>query len=66
MITDSRLSILFDIGLNAEGMPIYKTKSFNNVKMEATDEQLSAIVDALTPLQQYTVEKVERTNVYSI
>lgn len=66
MIIHSRLSLIFEAGTDEHGDVIYRTKSFNNVKETATNEQLLAIVNALTPLQQYSLDRVERTNVHSL
>ncbi|WP_209121131.1 DUF1659 domain-containing protein [Alkalihalobacillus sp. BA299] len=66
MLTNSRLIIVFETGVNEIGEPILKTKSFNNIKTASTDEQLKAVADALTPLQAWTPYKIERNNVYSL
>ncbi|OLO38065.1 hypothetical protein BTR23_11755 [Alkalihalophilus pseudofirmus] len=66
MLTNSRLVIVFETGINQIGEPILKTKSFNNIKMGTTNEQLKAVADALTPLQGWTPYKVERSNTYNL
>jgi hypothetical protein len=58
--TKTRLSIVLNDGVDAEtGKDKFKTKSFNNVRLDATPEELYAFTSALVPLQQrelYTVE----------
>ncbi|WP_100407639.1 DUF1659 domain-containing protein [Bacillus solitudinis] len=66
MLTDSRLTIVFETGTDDEGKPILKTKSFNNVKTEATNEELTAVANALTPLQGWILQRVDRANVHSL
>lgn len=66
MLTNSRLVILFSNGVDPYGKEIQTTKSFNNIKPTATDQQLTAIVNALTPLQEWTLMKAERSNLYSL
>ncbi|WP_163539777.1 DUF1659 domain-containing protein [Gracilibacillus sp. YIM 98692] len=58
---NSRLQLVFENGTDpVSGDQIYKTKSFNNVKMDATADQLFAITEALAPLQQLTLYSIER------
>lgn len=66
MLTNSRLVIVFETGVDSKGEPTFKTKSFNNIKTDATDAQLLAAAEALTPLQGWISNKVERNNVYSL
>ncbi|OLO39005.1 hypothetical protein BTR23_10720 [Alkalihalophilus pseudofirmus] len=66
MLTNSRLVIVFETGINQIGEPILKTKSFNNIKTGATNEQLKAVADALTSLQAWTPHKIERSNTYNL
>lgn len=66
MLVKSRLSIIFHAGYDEQGEEIFKTKSFQNIKEEATNEQMLQVVQALLPLQQYEVNRVERTNVHSL
>ena len=44
------------------GKPIYKFKSFNNVKVEANAEQLYAVATAFSGLQQRDLDRIERTD----
>ncbi|MDT8858837.1 DUF1659 domain-containing protein [Alkalihalobacillus sp. MEB130] len=66
MLVDSRLILSFINGYDNEGNPIRKTKSFNNVKTSATDQQLTTIATVLAPLQQWDLDAVDRTNVHSL
>lgn len=66
MVISSRLSIIFNAGVDEDGEMILRTKSFNNVKETATDQELLEIVNALAPLQQFEVNEVKRTNVHSL
>ncbi|WP_077329212.1 DUF1659 domain-containing protein [Virgibacillus siamensis] len=60
-MVDSRLSLILDDGTDPEsGKPIFKSKSFNNVKIAATADQLFAIANAVAPLQQRPLVSVER------
>ncbi|MFD1361399.1 DUF1659 domain-containing protein [Lentibacillus salinarum] len=57
----SRLRLVLDDGDDMmTGETIYKTKSFNNVKPEATADQLYAIATALEGLQERPIYMIER------
>ncbi|WP_163970327.1 DUF1659 domain-containing protein [Oceanobacillus halotolerans] len=58
---DSALRIvLYDGEDIMTGDPIYKYKTFNNVKTEATPDQLLAIANAFVGLQERSLTKIER------
>ncbi|KAB8133090.1 DUF1659 domain-containing protein [Gracilibacillus oryzae] len=58
---DSRLQFVFENGIDpVSGEMQYKSKSFNNVKIDATADQLLAITDVLVPLQQLVLSEVNR------
>lgn len=63
-LSDSRLSIEFDAGVDGEGNAVVMHKSFNNVKSDADNDQLYDIVQALVPLQQHELATVERDNTF--
>ncbi|GGM19695.1 hypothetical protein GCM10011351_01940 [Paraliobacillus quinghaiensis] len=60
---DSRLQLLFESGYDeVNGKTLITTKSFNNVKTDATSEQLLAIADALVPLQTLPLHMIKRND----
>ncbi|GGB32367.1 DUF1659 domain-containing protein [Virgibacillus dakarensis] len=57
----STLQLVLDDGVDElTGKPIYKTKSFNNVKTEATADQLYTIAQAFAGLQERPLYDIER------
>jgi hypothetical protein len=66
MLVNSRLVLVFSNGVDEFGDPIHKTKSFNNIKPTATDQQLTAVASSLAPLQEWSLIQVERTNLHSL
>lgn len=62
----SRLSMMFIVGQDEEGANIIQTKTLNNVKGTATDEELVQIVQSLTSLQQFSLADAKRNNSYSL
>lgn len=62
-LTSSQLRLVFYEGDDPiSGKPIYKAKSFNNVKTDATADQLYAIAEAFAGLQQLTLFNIERND----
>ncbi|SFD66007.1 Protein of unknown function [Lentibacillus persicus] len=64
---NSRLTLVLDDGNDLmTGKAVYKSKSFNNVKPEATSDQLYAIATAVSGLQERPLYNVERQDDYEI
>ncbi|WP_085522523.1 DUF1659 domain-containing protein [Tuberibacillus sp. Marseille-P3662] len=63
---DSRMQLSFDAGVDEKGSPVTKHKSFNNVKISATPDQLYTIATALEPLQTLPLINVERDDTLTI
>lgn len=66
MILDSRLRLLFETGLNDKGEPIYKTKTYSNIRKDATADQLSQAAKALAGLSNFPLAGVERADNFEI
>lgn len=60
MTTSQLRLVLHDGDDPTSGEPIYKFKSFNNVKTDATADQLYAIANAFAGLQERPLYNVER------
>ncbi|MFC7393112.1 DUF1659 domain-containing protein [Scopulibacillus cellulosilyticus] len=65
-LTDTTLVMALDGGLNKEGKPVIKKKSFRNVKINATDDQLYSVAKVLAPLKQYPLISIERNNIVDL
>ncbi|GAA0438993.1 hypothetical protein GCM10008983_14860 [Lentibacillus halophilus] len=64
---DSRMRLILDDGVDdVSGKQLHKTKGFNNVKTDATTDQLYTIANAVTPLQQRPLMNVERNDSFDI
>ena len=58
---NSRLSLIFQTGVDPNsGAPILKTKSFSNVKHDATDDDIYAVATGLADLQKHPLYEVQR------
>lgn len=62
MLAETTLRLIFEVGVNEKGEPVYKTKSFNNVKKEATTDQLFQVAQALSVLCNDPLSSVERND----
>jgi hypothetical protein len=56
------LQIKFQTGLDDDGKPVIRTKSFTGVKPTATDEDVYTVAQRLIGLQKHTVVSVNRIN----
>ena len=60
-LRQSTMQLVFQDGSDpVSGNPVYKTKSFNNVKPDATADQLYAIAIAFEDLQQRPLFEINR------
>ncbi|WP_217586116.1 DUF1659 domain-containing protein [Lentibacillus saliphilus] len=65
-VNSSLQLVLYDGDDLVTGEPIYKTKTFNNIKTSATADQLFAIANALVVLQQRPLTNIERRDTSNI
>ncbi|MFC7063046.1 DUF1659 domain-containing protein [Halobacillus seohaensis] len=61
-MVNTQLKLVFENGTDEEGNVTYRRKSFNNVKMVATEEQLYNVAIALEALQQNLLSTIERND----
>ena len=66
MLKDTQLRLIFETGLNEHGEPVLKGKNYNNVKKEATADQVFQAALALSGLSSYTLNSVERNDSFDI
>ncbi|MED4228046.1 DUF1659 domain-containing protein [Neobacillus cucumis] len=62
LLAGTKLRLLFDAGIDNEGNPILKSRSFNNIKKEATVDQLFQAAQAISALCNDSLSRVERTD----
>ncbi|KAB7707262.1 DUF1659 domain-containing protein [Bacillus aerolatus] len=66
VLMKSTLSLIFDHGLNGEGKPVYKSKTFANVNELATADELEAAGAAIAALTDKPVVTVARNDYFEI
>ncbi|AIE60398.1 DUF1659 domain-containing protein [Bacillus methanolicus] len=62
MLTESRLRLIFEAGIDGKGEPIFKTKTFNNITKSATADQLYQAAQAIAALSADLLSGVERSD----
>ncbi len=58
----SRLVVKVQTGVNATGNPVYRLRSFQNLKPGAADADIHAIGQALVGLQKYPAVNIGRVD----
>jgi len=58
----SSLRIQFQIGVDHEGNPVFRSRSLSGVKSDAADQDIYDVAMALGGLQDYTVNAVTRVD----
>ncbi len=58
----STIKVKFDHGLDINGDRVVKTKSFNSIKYQATNEDIMEVINALSNLQQHSVIATNRVD----
>lgn len=66
MIKNSRLTLVYETGLNEKGEPIFKGKSYSNIRVSATPDQLHQAATAIGELSANPLSSVERTDNYDL
>jgi phage gpG-like protein len=57
---NSSLRIIVETGFDEEGKPIYRTRTYNNVKTAVSDEDLMSVANQLADIQSHPVYAVRR------
>lgn len=58
----SRLTLTVNTGVDAEGNPVLRTRSYSGVKPSASDQDVYDVAQAVAGLQQHLVEEVSRVS----
>ncbi len=58
----SRLTLRLNTGLDENMDPVYRNRSFRNIKAGASDENVHAIGEQLASLQVHALDYIRRVN----
>ena len=59
---NTQLRIVYFTGVDFDGNPLYKTKNYNNIKVDAGHEVLYSAAQAISGLQVHSIDKVMRND----
>lgn len=62
----SKMKLVFDYGLDEDNKPIYKTKTFNRIRLQASADQHYQAADAIGSLSVQPLWNIERNDTYQI
>jgi hypothetical protein len=65
-LLETKLHIVFETGMDEKGNPVYKSKTLNNIKKEATTDQLFQVAQAISALCSDSLNKIERNDMTDI
>lgn len=66
IITDSKLRLVFETGLNGQGKPVHKSKTYSGVKQSAIADQLFTVGQAIAGLSSYPLAEINRNDSFDI
>ncbi|HLU23165.1 DUF1659 domain-containing protein [Lederbergia graminis] len=62
----SRLRLIFDYGFDEDNKPVYKSKTYNNIRQEADADQLYQAAQAIGSLKAEAIWEIERNDTLNI
>ncbi|MDF2789726.1 MAG: hypothetical protein K0S80_2824 [Neobacillus sp.] len=62
VVTASKLRLVFQVGMDDEGKPVLKAKTFSNIQKSATPDQLLQAAQAVIGLSNDTLSNIERVD----
>jgi hypothetical protein len=66
IIQNSQLRLIFEAGLDKYGKMQYKSKTYNNVKSNASPDALYSVAQAIVGLQANVLDSIERNDKHLI
>lgn len=65
-IKDSNLRLVLQTGVDAKGNPVFKTRSYGNIKPTASDQDIFNLAQQLAGLQIHVLDQVSRVNSFEL
>ncbi|PKR83810.1 DUF1659 domain-containing protein [Heyndrickxia camelliae] len=62
LLKESKLKLVFDNGVDGEGKQLFKSKTFSNIRLDSTPDELQSAAQAIASLSQKALYGVERND----
>ncbi|KQL52489.1 hypothetical protein AN964_02330 [Heyndrickxia shackletonii] len=62
LLKESRLKLIFDNGVDGDGKQLFKSKTFSNIRLDSTPDELQSAAQAIASLSQKALYGVERND----
>ncbi|MBS4174542.1 DUF1659 domain-containing protein [Bacillus sp. FJAT-49736] len=62
LLKGSKLKLIYDYGLDKDGKPMFKGKTFSNIRLNSTPDELENAAQAIASLSQKALYGVERND----
>ncbi|MCR2821736.1 DUF1659 domain-containing protein [Lederbergia panacisoli] len=66
MLRSSNLKIVFDYGMDENNKPIFKTKTFNRIRLDSTPDELYNTAIAIGSVSKEPIWAIERNDSHEI
>lgn len=66
ILVAQNLGISYKIGVNSEGLDVFKGQSFDNIKAAATDTELVGFVDIVENILAYNVSSIKKQTIHAV
>ncbi|RKD21910.1 Protein of unknown function [Caminicella sporogenes DSM 14501] len=57
---DSKIKLKYKVGVDEDGNDIFRTKTYSRIKNSVADDDIFAVVSAISNLQKYPLAKLIR------
>jgi hypothetical protein len=61
-VVDSNLRLVYEVGLDEKGEPVYKGKMYSNLKTNASADNIYLVAQSIATLCSFPLNNVERTD----
>jgi len=62
LLKESRLKLIFDNGVDGDGKQLFKSKTFSNIRLDSTPDELQSAAQAIASLSEKALYGVERND----
>ncbi|MCU9612657.1 DUF1659 domain-containing protein [Caldibacillus lycopersici] len=63
---DTNVQLVFDAGVDGEGKPVFKKRTYSNFKTDSTPDQIYQVAQALSSLNNLPLYSVQRVDKHEI